>query len=168
MSVTILDYHSGSYACSQEQLLVQYGNNAQQFCADRYEGGRKLSAGVNKIILTFTTEGGKDVGGFWLKYQGKLQMCEKCMTVTFLQHAIPLFFVELLTESASKSSKTTGNNARSVLLSLTLNLCEIRNIFLNGSFLRHGLMNDIKVPKHSPTVPDLLIIFLLQLSQLRP
>ena len=107
MSVTILDYHSGSYACSQEQLLVQYGNNAQQFCADRYEGGRKLSAGVNKIILTFTTEGGKDVGGFWLKYQGKLQMCEKCMTVTFLQHALPLFFVELLTESASKSSNKT-------------------------------------------------------------
>ena len=67
----MLDYHSGSYTCSQEQLVVQYGRNAQQFCADRYEGGQKISAGVNKVSLTFTTEGRKDAGGFWLIYHGK-------------------------------------------------------------------------------------------------
>ena len=105
MSVIILDYHSGSYTCSEEQLVVQYGNNAHQFCADRYEGGQKLSAGVNKITLTFTTEGGKDVGGFWLKYQGKLLFSRYVWWLLFSQQALPLFSVQLLTEVQARVVK---------------------------------------------------------------
>ncbi len=80
ISATVLDYHSGAYSCTEEKLVVQYGNQAQQFCSDRFDGGQKIKAGVNKISLTFTATGAEDGGGFWLKYQGKVLIIE---TITF-------------------------------------------------------------------------------------
>lgn len=72
MTVTLLDYRSGGYSCIQEKLVVQYGRNAQQFCSDRYDGGQSISSDVNKVSITFTTEGKDDAGRFWLKYEGKV------------------------------------------------------------------------------------------------
>ncbi len=84
LSATVLDYHSGAYGCTEEKLVVQYGNQAQQFCSDQFDGGHKINAGVNKIALTFTTPGTEDGGGFWLKYQGTATLSTVTHTLKML------------------------------------------------------------------------------------
>ncbi len=74
ITLKVLDFHSQTSGCDHNKLAINHNGQTNTFCGEKAIDNNEINAESNKVTVTFQTEGGGSTGGFWLKYQGQLNV----------------------------------------------------------------------------------------------